>query len=214
MGDRKVILDLCGGTGSWATPYTDAGYDVRLVTLPDQDVREYNPPSKVHGILAAPPCTQFAVSGARWWKVKPKELLYEAVEIVNACLRIIEAAQPEWWALENPVGRLPKFIGPYKYTWQPYDYGDPWLKRTCIWGEHVQPVRCPVPKPDTSKGRWRSSLTNHLSPKPTAGQIKKLVETGMLPADWVHRCPPGVDRATLRSITPPGFAKAFFEANP
>ena len=26
-----VILDLCGGTGSWSRPYRDAGYDVRIV---------------------------------------------------------------------------------------------------------------------------------------------------------------------------------------
>ena len=35
-----------------------------------------------------------------------------------------------------------------------------------------------------------------------------------LPPDWVHKLPPSKDRATLRSVTPPGFAKAFFEANP
>ena len=37
---RKIILDLCGGTGSWSAPYKQAGYDVRLVTLPDNDVME------------------------------------------------------------------------------------------------------------------------------------------------------------------------------
>lgn len=30
----KIILDLCGGTGSWSKPYKDAGYDVRVITLP------------------------------------------------------------------------------------------------------------------------------------------------------------------------------------
>lgn len=33
-GRPKIILDLCGGTGSWSKPYRDAGYDVRLITLP------------------------------------------------------------------------------------------------------------------------------------------------------------------------------------
>lgn len=27
----KIILDLCGGTGSWSKPYRDAGYDVGRV---------------------------------------------------------------------------------------------------------------------------------------------------------------------------------------
>ena len=35
---KKIILDLCGGTGSWSKPYKDAGYDVRVITLPEHDV--------------------------------------------------------------------------------------------------------------------------------------------------------------------------------
>ena len=35
---KKIILDLCGGTGAWSAPYKEAGYDVRLVTLPDNTV--------------------------------------------------------------------------------------------------------------------------------------------------------------------------------
>jgi len=31
---KKIILDLCGGTGAWSEPYADAGYDVRVITLP------------------------------------------------------------------------------------------------------------------------------------------------------------------------------------
>ena len=35
--EAPIILDLCSGTGSWSQPYRDAGYDVRMVTLPDDD---------------------------------------------------------------------------------------------------------------------------------------------------------------------------------
>lgn len=56
---NKIILDLCGGTGSWSRPYKAAGYDVRVITLPEYDVRTYVPPDNVYGILAAPPCTEF-----------------------------------------------------------------------------------------------------------------------------------------------------------
>ena len=55
----KLILDLCGGTGSWSKPYAEAGYHVRIIDLPE-DVRLLEPPrAPVHGILAAPPCTYF-----------------------------------------------------------------------------------------------------------------------------------------------------------
>ena len=51
---NKIILDLCGGTGSWSRPWKLAGYDVRNITLPDYDVLTYEPPDNVYGILAAP----------------------------------------------------------------------------------------------------------------------------------------------------------------
>lgn len=215
---KPIILDLCGGTGAWSEPYRRSGrYKVIVVTLPDQDVRDYRPPSDgVLGVLAAPPCTEFAVSGARWWKEKERQrphLLEEAVEVAKACLRVIEVVRPKWWALENPVGRLAQFIGPYRYIFEPWEYGDPWLKRTCIWGTAAQPEKRPCLKPKGGSGRWRVSLTNHLSPTPTAEQIANLVRTGMIPPDWIHRLGPSPDRATLRSITPPGFAQAFFVAN-
>jgi hypothetical protein len=205
---ERIILDLCGGTGSWSDPYRRAGYDVRVVTLP-QDVRDYSPPASVHGILAAPPCTDFAVSGARWWASKPPPDL----SIVRACLSIVEETGPKWWALENPVGRLRQFIGAPGYSFQPWEFGDPWFKRTCIWGSHSRPLPTCTTAPEKTGERWRSPLTNHLSPKPTAEQIAKLVKTGMIPPDWIHRLGPSPERATLRSITPPGFARAFFEAN-
>lgn len=51
----RIILDLCGGTGSWSRPWKEAGYDVRNITLPEYDVLTYIPPKEVYGILAAPP---------------------------------------------------------------------------------------------------------------------------------------------------------------
>ena len=75
----KIILDLCGGTGSWSKPYQDAGYDVRVITLPEHDVRLYAPPENVYGVLAATPCDEFSIAkhfhGAR---VSPARLWLEA----------------------------------------------------------------------------------------------------------------------------------------
>ena len=36
---ERIILDLCGGTGAWSRPYKEAGYDVRVITSPPEDVR-------------------------------------------------------------------------------------------------------------------------------------------------------------------------------
>lgn len=193
----KIILDLCGGTGAWSQPYKDAGHDVRLITLPDYDVRLYKPPANVYGILAAPPCQYFAISGARWKRTD--EQMIDGLSIVDACLRIIWKSKPVFWALENPVGKLIHYIGKWKYNFQPYEYGDPWTKRTCIWGEHNIPVKTPVEPVGQWTGRAdKNGIVDHPE---------------FLPPDWVHKLPPGPNRAILRSITPPGFAAAFFEAN-
>ncbi len=189
MKTNKIILDLCGGTGSWSKPYKDAGYDVRLITLPDYDVRTYQPPKNVYGILAAPPCTHLAGSGARWWKDKGNKALLEALSVVDACLRIILVYKPTFWVLENPVGRLSRYLSSPKMYYNPCDYGDPYTKKTCLWGEFNIPEKNPV-KPEYIIGKKDGKK---YSP--------------------IHYCGRRPDRAEFRSITPQGFANAFFKAN-
>lgn len=135
---NKIILDLCGGTGSWSRPYFEAGYDVRLITLPEWDVRLYTPPANVHGILAAPPCTMFC--RMRMCRGRPSDAQFiDALSVVDACLRIIMIAKPKWWALENPQGYLKNWLGEPQLKFHPYQYGDPWTKRTWIWGHFAPP---------------------------------------------------------------------------
>lgn len=187
---KKVILDLCGGTGSWSKPYKEANYEVQLIDLP-QDIRllpVLSLPQNVHGILAAPPCTYFC--RMRMCRGRPTdEQFREGLSVVDACLRIIMLCRPKWWALENPQGYLRTWLGKPKLKFNPCDYGDPWTKRTWVWGyfnipklNHVEPV----------KGSW----------------IRKHAQEG-------PQKQPGIAKTTVeRSITPPGFARAFFEANP
>ena len=56
--ESEKILDLCGGTGAWSRLYKESGYEVINVDiLNGLDVRTYNPPPNVYGVLAAPPCS-------------------------------------------------------------------------------------------------------------------------------------------------------------
>jgi len=137
LPSARTILSLCDLTGEWPRPYREAGYEVIALDLQrGEDVRllevESLPP--VHGILAAPPCTHFAVSGARWWAEKGEAALLEGLAVVDACLRIVVALRPQWWCLENPVGRLRRYLGEPRMTFNPCDYGDPYTKRTLLWG--------------------------------------------------------------------------------
>lgn len=144
----KIILDLCGGTGAWSKPYKDAGYDVRLIDLPN-DVRLYQPPDNVLGILAAPPCTYFC--RMRMCRGRPSnEQFIEGLSVVDACLRIVLVSKCEWWALENPQGYLKAWLGEPLLKFDPNDYGDPWTKRTWLWGQFTLPKLHPV----ESKGPW------------------------------------------------------------
>ena len=211
MSDGGCILDLCGGTGAWSKPYRDRWpeYQVTVVDPEGADdlaengglfkdtvsqfisdlIDEMNDVNAPHilrfrGVIAAPPCTEFAGSGARWWVDKDPQLLWDAIQLVRDCLWIIQRCKPDWWILENPVGRLAKCVpelGKWHTTYQPWEYGDPYTKKTCLWGNFTMPPKTPV--------------------EPTEG-------------GKIWRMAPSPERAKLRSITPPGFAQAFFEANP
>ncbi len=191
--NNKIILDLCGGTGAWSNPYKENGYDVRLITLPDYDVRTYNPPDNVYGILAAPPCTMF--SFARTVAKKPRNL-NEGMEIVQACINIIHSCQYKiqkdqqqkppltFWSMENPNGMLQWFIGKPYYVFQPYEFGHVYSKKTHLWGYFNKPIK-PLLYNPVSKGNTVSDLMWKDSKR----------------------------RKEIKSITPSGFAKAFYEAN-
>jgi len=143
FNETKIILDLCGGSGSWSQPYVEAGYDVELVTLPIRDVRVYFPPENVYGVLCAPPCTVFSNAGA--WVQRSQDEILQALSVVDACLRIVAISNPVFWCLENPVGKLGYYLGKPRWTFDPYEYGDPYTKHTCLWGKFNIPARNPVP---------------------------------------------------------------------
>ena len=192
MDMGKIILDLCGGTGSWSKPYVDSGYDVRNITMPDFDVRTYMPPEGVYGILAAPPCTQFSFARARNTNLKKPRDLIGGMELIYSCLKIIWECQYKiekqsskkttlkFWALENPNGFLKHFLGKPSFVFDPWEFGDMYKKRTHLWGWFSNPKKTWFVKPSVPKFGYDKKIKS--DPK-------------------------------SRSITPQGFAKAFFEAN-
>jgi Site-specific DNA methylase len=182
---RPVVLDLCAGTGAWSEPYANAGYDVRRIDLPT-DVRLLHFPWGIHGILAAPPCTMFC--RMRMCRGEPtQDQFREALSVVDACLRLVAVCRPSWWALENPQGYLSRWLGPPQLRFDPFEYGDPWTKRTWVWGN------------------FRLPLATMAAVAPVDSWVRKHGPDGQT----------GIAKGTAEaSRTPPGFAQAFFEANP
>ena len=192
----KIILDLCGGTGSWSAPYKKAGYDVRLITLPYYNVLTYQPPKNVYGVLAAPPCTHFSIAANRLWKQKDKSgETQKALDIVFSCLKIINQCKPKFWALENTKGRLNRFIGEPVLRLNAAEFGAPYSKGILLWGDfNIFLVRS-IPDSDIK-----------------CIDECRLDELYQLPTNYnlnIDHC----KRAAMRSIYPPEFVQSFFLAN-
>jgi len=194
----KIILDLCGGTGAWSKPYADSGYTVINITLPyydllDEKIVRYCISLNPYGILFAVECTPWANSGARWFDERsPREIFYYSKLLVKG-LRIIMETNSVFWCIENPVGKMKDFLGNPIMTFNPFEFGDPYTKKTNLWGKFNIPVKNVVEP-------LVESLDGHTNP------IKRFPSK-------MHLLPPTADRKTLRSITPSGFAKAFYEVN-
>jgi len=189
MNAHKTILSLCDYSGNWPKFYREAGYDVRQFDIKNAfDVRLLEKcDGNIYGILAAPPCTVFAASGARWPRTSDE--IRDALALVDACLRavVIYRRTLKFWALENPVGKLKRYLGMPQMYFNPCDFGDAYTKKTCLWGDFV------IPAP---------LLVSTQAVEPVNGSMMHLRYGGK-----------SERTKEARSITPLGFAKAFFEVN-
>lgn len=88
-----TILSLFDYTGNSSKPYNDNGFDVIQVDIKlgtDILTFDYKSIPDVYGILCAVPCTDFAVSGARWFAEKDRDGRTEkSIELVRKSLEII-----------------------------------------------------------------------------------------------------------------------------
>lgn len=190
---NKIILDLCGGTGTWSDLYAQAGYSRRNLDLSKGiDVRLLHRQDwSVWGILAAPPCTEFSFAKHFHGKGNYSHDFKEGLSIVDACLRTVILYKPQWWVLENPKGYLKRFLGKPAHVFDPWQYGDNYQKKTCLWGSFN------IPQPTVSK-------------KPANIPKFSMLKSKDIAPEYYGK----LTRQKRRAITPPGFAKAFFEANP
>lgn len=86
-------------------------------------------------LIAHPPCTHLAVSGARWFKDKQKEQ-EEALDFVRALM----SANIPHIAVENPVSVISSRIRKPDQTIQPWQFGHGETKATCLWLKDLPPL--------------------------------------------------------------------------
>lgn len=192
MSTKPIILSLFDYSGSWSYPFQEVADVIQVdikhgIDIMNWDYKQYK---NVIGILMAPPCTDFSSSGAQYWKRKDADgTTARSVALVKKGLEIVDYHKPKFWALENPVGRIHKLIpelqGKRLLTFQPHEFGDAYTKKTILWGK-FNPFL----------------VRNHVVPEKVCSQGSWLMKLG------------GKSERTkeLRSVTPPGFARAFFAA--
>ena len=137
-------------------------------------------------IIAFPPCTHLAVSVAAWFEQKRKDGRQQQgidffMLFANAnCQRI---------AIENPVGIMSSIWRKPDQIIQPFEYGEPFSKKTCLWLKGLQHL---VPTNIVEKGAQVKYSSGRSMPKWYAD---------------TYRLPPK-ERAALRSKTFMGIANA------
>ena len=87
-------------------------------------------------MVAHPPCTHLAVSGARWFKDK-KEEQRQALDFV----RLLLDSPVEKIALENPVSVISSHIRKPDQIIQPWQFGHGETKKTCLWLKNLPPLK-------------------------------------------------------------------------
>lgn len=104
-------------------------------------------------MIAHPPCTYLAVSGARWWKDRVEEQIL-ALKFVR---KLLEAPIPRI-CLENPIGRISTAIRKPSQIIQPWQFGHGEVKSTCLWLKNL-PLLQPT---DIVEGR--EPRIHHMAP--------------------------------------------------
>ncbi len=121
------------------------------------DVRPLLKSGNFDMVIAHPPCTRLCNSGVRW--LHERDLWFEMYDGAEFFLECLEA-EAEYVIVENPVmhSHAIEIIGrKHDFSIQPWQFGDPFKKRTCFWvkGE-VPPLR-----PTSLMESWEADAACH-----------------------------------------------------
>jgi hypothetical protein len=186
-------------------PWANAGYRCYAVDIENNDttetvgngtisyikadVGEWERPDEPARIgFAFPPCTDLAVSGARWFQEKGLSALADAIQTVADCRQILTDLDCPWM-IENPVSTLSTHWREPDYKFDPYQYDgytsldERYTKETWLWtgGGFKMPKTDGVGREDAD--------------------------------DRIHKMAPSTDRNQRRAKTPTGFAQAVYLAH-
>ena len=143
-------------------------------------------------MIAFPPCTDLAMSGAKHFEQKRKDGRQQKsieffLDLANAPINHI--------AIENPIGVMSTYYRKPDQIVNPFDFGDPARKPTCLWLKNLPKLKAtnlgdaPLFGSSLDMGEFHTTKSGKVLPK------------------W-YNLPPSENRAKIRSKTFPGIAEA------
>lgn len=219
--EKRLIFSVFDYSEAWPGPYIRTGYPTllwdykkegclarnfsRVMGMLDDAIEAGYIP---WGLLLAPPCTDISSAAAWTWKDKdqrphPEIEGWTVTEwsqgLVELGLHLALSYPWKFWTLENPPGRIEALVPELAFfrrmSFNPFDYGDPYTKKTILWGD----FNTALPKMPVEPELVRIKAGNHFY---HASSL------------WVKTGGKSEKTKALRSNTPAGFANAFFTANP
>jgi len=191
------VLVACEYSGAVRDEFIRLGHDAMSCDLLPTDVPGPHYQGDVFDIIndgwdmmiAFPPCTHLALSGAQWFEEKRKdgrqaEALQFVCDLMNAPIEKI--------AIENPLGIISNHIRKQDQVIQPWMFGDPFQKSTCLWLKNLPPL---IATDIVEKGEFKEWIGKNGKKKRQATWYAETWGKGDL-------------RWKIRSQTFPGIAKA------
>jgi site-specific DNA-cytosine methylase len=173
------VLVACEFSGIVRDAFTRKEHDARSCDLLPSDKPGLHYQGDVRDILrdgwdlmiAHPPCTHLAVSGARWFKDKQKEQK-EALDFV----RLLLDAPIDKIALENPISVISTRIRKPDQIIQPWMFGHGETKATCLWLKNLPKLQ------PTKIVEGRESRIHKMPPSKNRGKLRSITYQGIADA--------------------------------
>ena len=127
-------------------------------------------------MIAHPPCTHLAVSGARWFKGKE----YEQALAIEFVWKLLDAPIPKI-CLENPISVISTHIRKPDQIIQPWMFGHEETKSTCLWLKGLPKLQ-PTQVMDVRNRNLTPSGQNKLGPSPDRWKARSRTYTGIATA--------------------------------
>ena len=170
------VLVACEYSGTVRDAFIAAGHDAMSCDLLPTDQLGPHYKGDVRDVLgngwdlmiAHPPCTHLAVSGARWFKDK----LTEQAEALDFVRLLLDADIPRI-ALENPISIISSKIRKPNQIIQPWQFGHGETKATCLWLKNLPKLE------PTNIVDGREARVHKLPPSPDRWKLRSTTYAGI-----------------------------------